>query len=253
MSKYLLEPILNSELVLVNNAKKLKENPDLLNEKYLDEIEEIREKLYELEQSTEKKLQKVKRELRDRLRDISYVTYTNRDTNLFGYMITQIADKIITRPQFNNYTFKDEMKSLGIQYVLLYTHKFDPYRQSEITGQYASAFAYISTIMFNAYIATINKHHKEQEKAKEDFMETRKLIHRDPNCSTIGPDFEDAKRRIQLPNLDMQENSLLKIMKSTTINEATEFWIPENYKISNKEMDFVMKYVHNISIRRIKS
>jgi hypothetical protein len=251
---YLLEPILNSELLLVNNAKKLKENPHLLDETYLPRIQELREKFIELNQRsfTEKGLQKEMRKTRDELRDLSYKTYTNRDTNLFGQMITTMIDKILSRPQFNNYSFKNDMKSLATQHILLYTSKFDPYRKSKITGQYISAFAYISTIIFNASIATINKHKLEQQKAKEDFLEHQKLIHREPNRSTYGPDFDNPSRKINLPNLKPVENELLKIMKKITINEATEFWIPSDYKITPKEIDFIEKYIYNISIRRIR-
>ena len=252
---YLLEPILLSELVLINNAKKLKLDISLLNEANLIKIQELRDEYVALEKRSEQGeqgIQKLKKHVRDSLRDLSFVTYTDRDRNLFGQMITTMTQKIVTRPQFSNYTYKDEMQSLAIQYILLYTDKFDPYRQSKITNQYASAFAYISTIIFNACVATINKFNKEQKKAKEEFLETQKLIHSDPNQSTIGPEFEDAHRRIQLPNLTNEENELLDIMKSTTINEATEFWIPSYYRITEKEQDFVLKYEYNISIRRIK-
>jgi len=249
--KFLLEPILSSELILVNNAKLLKADPSLLNETNLQEIQELREEFANLEEMDQDGLQKEKRTIRDRIKDLSAVTYTNRDTNLFGQMITTMAQKIVTRPQFSNYTFKDEMQSLAIQHILLYTWKFDPYKKSDITGQYINAFAYISTIIFNACIATINSFNKEQTKAKEGFLEHQKLIHRDTNTSTYGPDFEDAKNKIQLDNLVQDE--LLATMKSITIHEATEFWIPKDYKISPKEMDYVLKYEHNISIRRIKA
>jgi len=252
---YLKEPILNSELILVNNAKLLKKDPQIFNDKYLKDIDRLRQEFIQLEERSdlgETGLQKEKRKVRDELRDISIKTFIDRDTQLFGQMITTMAKNIVTRPQFSGYTFREEMQSLAIQHILLYTWKFNPYQQSKITGQYISAFAYISTIIFNACIATINRFKLEQDKAKSDFLEQQKLIHRDPNQSTIGPDFENAKITVNLPNLKIEENVLLKEMKSRTIEEATEFYIPMSYKISKKEIDFTMKYVHNISIRRIK-
>ena len=249
--KFLLEPILSSELILVNNAKLLKKDSSLLNEKHLNKIQLLRDEFSNLEEMDQDGLQKEKRTIRDQIKKLSVETYTNRDTNLFGQMITTMAQKIVTRPQFSNYTFKDEMQSLAIQHILLYTWKFDPYKKSDITGQYINAFAYISTIIFNACIATINAFNKEQDKAKEGFLEHQKLIHRDPNASTIGPAYENAKNKIQLSNLNQDE--LLSTLKSTTIHEATEFWIPIDYKISEKEHNFILKYEHNISIRRIKN
>ena len=251
---YIYEPVLNSELILINNSKLLKQDPSLLNEQHLQDIEKLRKDFIKLEIQTEQGeigLQKEKREVRDQIRSLSSKTYTNINTNTFGEMIILIINRIASRPQFSNYTFIDEMKSLATEHILLYTYKFDPFRQSKISGQYASAFAYISTIVFHAFVATINKYHKEQEKAKSDFLETQKLIHREPNKSTWLPDYEVIKRRINLPSLMSIENELLKIMKTTTINESTEFFIPTDYKISKKEQDFVQKYEYNISIRRI--
>ena len=249
--KFLLEPILSSELILVNNAKLLKKDPSLLNEVHLDEIHNLRDEFTKLEEMDQDGLQKEKRTIRDRIKKLSVITYTNRDTNLFGQMITTMAQKIVTRPQFSNYTFKDEMQSLAIQHILLYTWKFDPYKKSDITGQYINAFAYISTIIFNAAIATINNFNKEQAKAKEGFLEHQKLIHRDVNASTYGPEYENAKNKIHLYNL--KKDDLLVTMKSITIHEATEFWIPGDYKITSKEMDYILKYEHNISVRRLKT
>lgn len=250
---YLLEPILNSELILINNAKLLSKDKNILAEEHLDRIHELREQFIVLENRTdrgEKGLQKEKRIIRDELRDLSYITFTNRDNHLFGQMIYTMVQKIATRPQFSGYTFIDEMKSLAIQHILLYTWKFNPYRQSEITGQYASAFAYCSTIIFNAFIATINKFNKEQDKAKEEFLERQKLIHKDPNISTYGPDYSEATRTIKLTTL--KEGELLHKIKSITITDETKFIIPSDYKITTKDYDFITKYKYNISVVRDK-
>lgn len=250
---YLSEPVLNSELVLINNSKLLKKQPELLNEIHLPTIKELRNQFIKLDQQSEigiKGLQKDKKILRDQIRDLSSKTFSKIDENIFGSMIITIVNKISSLPQFSNYTYIDEMRSLAIQHILLYSYKFDPFRQSKLTGQYVSAFAYISTICFNAFVATINKFNKEQSKAKEQFLEKQKLIHKEPNKSHWGPDFSVAERTIQLPNL--LENELYNIIKSTTINADTVFYIPENYKLSEKEYNFIIKYEYNISIKRIK-
>ncbi len=253
--KYLLEPVLNSELILVNNAKLLKKNPDLLNEEHLSRIENLRNQFITIDErseSGEMGLQKEKRKVRDEIRDLSYITFTNRDTNLFGQMITTMSKKIVSRPQFSNYTIKDEMQSLAIQHILLYTWKFNPYIQSKITGQYASAFAYISTIIFNACVASINKMHKDQDKAKEDFLEHQKLIHRDPNCSTYEEEITHSEPVRTINFVELNPEELLSKIKSITIREETEFWIPWDYKITPRDHDYILKYEYNISIRRIK-
>ena len=249
--KFLLEPILNSELLLVNNAKKLKKNPGLLHEANLVQIEQYREEYAALDarsEAGEKGLQKLKRDCRNQLRDLSYVTYTDRDTNLFGSMIITMAERIVTRSQFSGYTFTDEMQSLGVQHILLYSHGFDPYIQSKITGQYVSAFAYLSTIIFNACIATINKFNLEQRKSKDAFLENQKHIHKAPNTSTIGPEYSAVERTIKIASID--PGGLIDKIKAITINEETQFIIPLGYKITKIDYDYILKYSYNISIKR---
>ena len=249
---YIAEPVLNSELVMINNSKLLQKDQSLFNEEYIPKIETLRNEFIRLESLTDNGatgLQKQKRVIRDEIRDLSVKTYTNRDNNIFGSMITLIVDKIASRPQFSNYTFITEMKSLAIEHILKYTYKFDPYRQSLISGQYASAFAYISTIAFHAFIATINRFNKEQSKAKEAWIQKNKLIHREPNVSTYGPDHSEIERTIKLPHL--KEHELYNFIKHTTINEETEIWIPTEYKIDIKTYDFILKYEYNLSIRRL--
>lgn len=253
-NQYLLEPILNSELILINNTKLLKNNKNLYDHSYIDRIEELRLIYISLEdkaESGEKGLQKEKRQIRDELRDLSYKTFIYRDSTLFGQMITTMTNKIATRPQFSGYTFIDEMKSLGIEHILKYSIGFNPYRQSLISGQYASAFAYISTIIFNAFVATINKFQKDQKKSKEEFLETQKLIHKTPNVSTYDDDYSTPSRAIKFVKLE--DGELLTRIKEVTILEETKFLIPLDYKITAKEHDFILKYEYNISIVRIKS
>ena len=246
---YLLEPILNSELQLINNSKLLKKDKSLYAD-YTERINELREQYIKLEErsNSEKGLQKEKRIIRDELRLLSSKTYVNRDKELFAKMITTMINKIATRPQFSGYTYLDDMKGLAAQHILMYTWKFDPFRQSKITKQYVSAFTYISTIIFNAFIATINNFQKEQKKAKEQFLETQKLIHRDPNVSTYGDDYSIAKRTIKLVEVE----SLIENIKSIEINEDTIFIIPQDYKITEIDYNYILNHEYNISIQRLK-
>jgi len=257
---YLYEPILLSEVILFNNLKKLKENPDLYNDEYLEELENLRDKSVQLEQSREKGLQQQKREIRDKIRDLSYKTYVYRDTNLFGKMIDTMANRILTRPQFSGYTIKDEMKSLGIEYVLKYIYNFDPYKTSKISNQPVSAFAYISTIIFNGIIQVINSFNKEQEKIRESILEYQNQYNRyggyDDNFNDLKIktpiEYENIKYKdIIITQSDLENSSLLKIMKKYTIHEPTRFIIPEDYKITENDLKYIQKYIIGIKRREI--
>jgi len=213
---YISEPALNSELVLFNNSKLLKEDNSLFNDIYIDEIQELRKQYEILDYSNDKGLQKQKRELRNKIRELSMITYVDRDGDIFGSYILLVINRLLTSNRFSGYSYKDDMRSLAIGYILLYTHKFDSSRQSEISGQHVSAFAYLTTIAFNAAIATINSHKKEETKAKEDFVETQRLFHRDPNISTYEDDYST-------PNFEVTLNSI----PGTLLEELMKF--PETY------------------------
>jgi hypothetical protein len=247
---YLYEIILNSELQLFNNSKLLKEDPSLLNPIYVKEVHALREEYLDLErrrEAGESGLRKQLQQVRTDIRLLSSLTFVENDGELFGAMMLKMIDGVLSRPNFSGYTFKEEMKSLSVQYILLYTHKFEPFRQSKTSGQYVSAFGYITTIIFNACVFTINAFKKEQQKQKEDFLETQKMMYRDPNRSTINIE-EEQKRTIKIPKLDCLINELKKL----TINEPCVFIIPADYKITEKDHDFILKYEHNISIVRDK-
>jgi len=254
MSKphYLYESVLMSELILYSNLQKLKENPDLFNDKYIETLETLRDKAVELERSKEKGLQKEKREVRNKIRDLSSKTYIYRDTDIFGEMISAMADRILTRPQFSNYTFKEDMKGLGIEYVLKYSNNFDPYKTSKLSGQPVSAFAYISTIIFNGIIQVINSFNKEQEKIKKEIQERQKqyLHSNNQNESTYLPEFENIKYDEIHLDYDDLEKGLLKQMKKHTIHKPTRFHIPEDYRITEDDLHYIEKYT--IGIKRTK-
>lgn len=244
MSKknYLSEPTLNSELLLVNNSKKLKEDETLFNDTNLQEILELRSQYEELDLDESPGLQRTKRDIRNRIRDLSSETYVYRDENIFGAMALQVIDNIIRRPNFSGYSYKDEMKSLAIEHILKYTYKFDTYKQSKLSGQFVSAFTYISTIIFNAFVATINKQNDEHAKAKQEFLETQKLLHRDHNESTFGDEVSTIDKRVKIFNI---ENTLFEEIKKIIIDcEDILVEYPDFYKISLDEYDKIIKWAN---------
>jgi hypothetical protein len=248
---YLPEMVLSSELTLFNHSKLLQTQPELFNDAYLKELEELRKEYIILDQK--QGLQKEKKILRDKIRDLSSKTYVQRDPNIFGEMIMLIIDNIIKTPRFNGYTFVNEMKSLATEHILKYTWKFDPYRQSKISGQYVSAFAYISTIVFNACVATINSQKKEQEKIKEDFRETQKMFHNDPKKSTIIPDHSEVGLEVVLNNIP--GTLLTEIKKIPIVTDDIMVKYNPDYKISIDEYNLINEYTskNNITMSIVRN
>jgi len=72
-----------------------------------------------------------------------------------GTVIYKIAVRLATKPNFVGYTFKDEMIGDGIENSLLYLHNFNP-------DKYKNPFAYLTTIIYYAFIRRIKKEQKQQ-------------------------------------------------------------------------------------------
>jgi hypothetical protein len=73
--------------------------------------------------------------------------------NYIGECIMKISTHLAYRPNFSNYTFREEMISDGIENCLLYLHNFNPSKSQ-------NPFAYFTQIIFFAFIRRIQKEKK---------------------------------------------------------------------------------------------
>ena len=81
-------------------------------------------------------------------------------TNYIGECFLKIANHLSYRPNFINYTYRDDMISDGIENCLQYMSNFDPDKSN-------NPFAYFTQIIYYAFIRRIQKEKKQmQVKAK---------------------------------------------------------------------------------------
>ena len=71
-----------------------------------------------------------------------------------GECIFKIASHLARKPNFANYTFKDDMISDGVENCLLYIDNFDPDKSS-------NPFAYFTQIIYCAFLRRIQKEKKQ--------------------------------------------------------------------------------------------
>jgi len=94
-------------------------------------------------------------------------------TNYLGECILKIANHLSYRPNFINYTYREEMISDGIENCLQYIDKFNPEKST-------NPFAYFTQIIYYAFIRRIQKEKKQQaikEKLlKESNIESRIVL-----------------------------------------------------------------------------
>ena len=77
-------------------------------------------------------------------------------TNYIGECYLKIANHLSYRPNFINYTYRDDMISDGIENCLQYMDNFDPEKTK-------NPFAYFTQIIYYAFIRRIQKEKKQQE------------------------------------------------------------------------------------------
>lgn len=74
--------------------------------------------------------------------------------NYIGECILKIANHLSYKPNFINYTYREEMISDGIENCLMYFDNFDPEKSS-------NPFAYFTQIIYYAFIRRIQKEKKQ--------------------------------------------------------------------------------------------
>ena len=77
-------------------------------------------------------------------------------TNYIGECFLKIANHLSYRPNFINYTYRDDMISDGIENCLQYMSNFDPNKST-------NPFAYFTQIIYYAFIRRIQKEKKQQQ------------------------------------------------------------------------------------------
>ena len=77
-----------------------------------------------------------------------------RVSNYIGECFLKIANGLSHKPNFMNYTFKDDMVSDGIENCLQYIHNFNPEKSK-------NPFAYFTQIIYYAFIRRIQREKKQ--------------------------------------------------------------------------------------------
>ena len=114
--------------------KKAKEKPHYVdNKKFLEAMIEYRDKCEKAKKRNRKKP------------DV---------TNYIGECFLKIANHLSYRPNFINYTFRDDMISDGIENCLQYMDNFNPDKSN-------NPFAYFTQIIYYAFIRRIQKEKKQ--------------------------------------------------------------------------------------------
>lgn len=142
----------------------------------------------------------LKEKLKKRIIKLSELTCSDDNTyNQFASTVLLMIKHILTKPQFSNYTFKDEFYSDATYKIVKYIYNFNHKKVSKITGKPVNSFSYITQIIHNSIIFVINQHKKQQSLCID---KVRKIVadqfadhtdqHDAPECLFNDPDYDGS-------------------------------------------------------------
>ena len=129
-------------------------------------------------------------------------------TNYIGSCFLKIANHLSYRPNFINYTFRDDMISDGIENCLQYLNNFNPKKSN-------NPFAYFTQIIYYAFVRRIQKE-KKQSNIKYKMIEQAGIDEYDTipgdNNSEYKNQFLEFLRKNK-PSSDTPDPKEIKVKK----------------------------------------
>ena len=111
---------------------------------------------------------------------------------MVGAALLKIANRLSTKPNFINYTFREEMVSDGIENCINYIGNFDPDKSK-------NPFAYFTQIIHYAFLRRIQKEKKQLE-IKTKIIERsgyEEVFTVDGDMSGSSSDYNQIKDSVQ--------------------------------------------------------
>ena len=133
---------------------------------------------------------------------------TPQVTNYIGECFLKIANGLSYKPNFINYTYKQEMISDGIENCLQYIHNFNPEKSK-------NPFAYFTQIIYYAFIRRIQKE-KKQAHIKNKMIEKRSY----ETFTTMEGDDTQYQVRGFDPDLMLPDEDVYKPKKKETTQKT---------------------------------
>ena len=128
-------------------------------------------------------------------------------TDYIGSCFLKIANHLSSRPNFINYTYRDDMISDGIENCLQYLDNFNPEKSN-------NPFAYFTQIIYYAFIRRI------QKEKKQTTIKQKMIAESNYDDMTLQPgedrDFKNQFSEFLRQNLPKEEDPALSPKKKKT-------------------------------------
>ena len=116
---------------------------------------------------------------------------TPQISNYLGECILKIANHLSYRPNFINYTYREEMISDGIENCLQYIDKFDPAKSK-------NPFAYFTQIIYYAFLRRIQKEKRQLEIKNKILDKSGYEVAFHTDDKTGSSDYNTIKENVQI-------------------------------------------------------
>ena len=150
--------------------------------------------------------------------------------NYVGECFLKIAEHLSYRPNFMNYSFRDEMIADAIENCLMYFENFDPEKSK-------NPFAYFTQIVFYAFLRRISKE-KKQQYVKYKSLENSRIFDEltsedmetllsENNTKFLKPNeiYDNMSEFIE----NFEQTRKIKKVKNSKVKGVEEFYEGENH------------------------
>ena len=148
-----------------------------------------------------------------------------RVSEYIGECIYKIATRLSTKPNFINYSYRDEMICDGIENCLQYINNFNPEKSQ-------NAFAYITQIIYYAFLRRIQKEKKQAAIKHKAIMNSGILT--DSVDSMDGDTTHYDNSYVEFLQNNLEEPNYKPRGKKKTNNDSRPVGV-EKYFNSNKK------------------
>lgn len=126
--------------------------------------------------------------------------------NYIGECIYQIANRLSYKPNFVNYSYRDEMVADGLENAIMAINNFDPEKST-------NPFAYFTQIIYYAFLRRIQKEKKQlyvKHKVMGNSVIYDNMVERGDNSSEGNAMYVDLDNDYMKDFVENFENSLKK-------------------------------------------
>lgn len=131
-----------------------------------------------------------------------------RIPNYVGECILMIANRLSTKPNFINYSYREEMISDGVENCICYIDNFDPSKSN-------NPFAYFTQIIYYAFLRRILKE-KKQTYIKHKTLENSMLL------NELYDQGEFSEQEFTPTHIDLDNDNMFDFIKSFEDNLLTK-------------------------------